>query len=321
MVELAVALPGATHALALGTVPVVVLRGPCGPELLRRHPERAAALLAAAERRYGRGVLAMADRLSRRWARRNHVPYLAELAEVAGLLSAPGAWMLNLCFEWGCTTGIAAAPDGRGVRMMRTLDWPLDGLGKNVVVSRQTGAAGPWFNVTWPGFIGVTTALAPGRFSGALNQAPMTTRGLGLIGDWVVNRWRVWRDGGLPPTLLLRRAFDDCANFDDAVRLLSETPIGLPAIFTLAGRAPVCVTNHWLTPTLGGRPRSRHSHDRLDMMRSRMAAAAEGLAWLEMPILNDTTRLAVTANAATGELTVQGFEAGAPATSVLRLVA
>ncbi|MBI3516831.1 MAG: hypothetical protein HY060_22600 [Proteobacteria bacterium] len=248
--------------------------------------------------------------------------------------------MLNLCFEWGCTTGIAEAPDGRGVRMMRTLDWPLDGLGKNVVVSRQTGAAGPWFNVTWPGFVGVTTALAPGRFSGALNQAPMTTRGLGLIGDWVVNRWRVWRDGGLPPTLLLRRAFDECASFDDAVRLLTETPIGLPAIFTLAGadrtsgvvierlegaahvhRAPVCVTNHWLTPTLGGRPRSRHSHDRLDMMRSRMAAAAEGLAWLEVPILNETTRLAVTANAATGELTVQGFEAGAPATSVLRLVA
>ena len=38
-------------------------------------------------------------------------------------------------------------------------------------------------------------------------------------------------------------------------------------------------------------------------------------------IPDDTTRLAVTANAATGELTVQGFEAGAPATSVLRLVA
>jgi hypothetical protein len=340
MVELAAEAHTAARPPARAAVPVVVLRAPYAPDLLRRYPARAAALLAAAERRYGRGVLAAADRLSRHWARRHRVPYLDELAEVAGLLSRPGAWMLNLCFEWGCTTGIAVAPERRGMVMMRTLDWPLDGLGKQLVVSRQSGPAGPWFNVTWPGFVGVTTALAPGRFSGALNQAPMAKHGLGRIGDWAVNRWRLWRDGRVPPSLLLRRAFEECADFDAAVRLLTETPLALPAIYTLAGadprngvvierleaaahvhRAPVCVTNHWLTPTLGGRPRSRRSRDRLDLMRARLAAAAEGMAWLDVPILNDTTRLAVTANAATGELTVQGFESGAPATSVLRLVA
>ncbi len=224
--------------------------------------------------------------------------------------------------------------------MMRTLDWPLDGLGKQLVVSRQDGPAGTWFNATWPGFVGVTTALAPGRFSAALNQAPMAAHGLGVVGDWLANRWNIWRNGRVPPALLLRRAFDECATFDDAVRLLSETPLSLPAIYSLAGTdaatgvvierletearvhaAPICVTNHWLTPAFGGRPRSRHSRERLDMMRGRMAASAEGMAWLAAPILNDTTRLAVTANAATGELTVQGFENGAPATSVLRLVA
>jgi hypothetical protein len=145
----------------------------------------------------------------------------------------------------------------------------------------------------------------------------------------------------MPPALLLRRVFDECADFEDAVRVLSETPLSLPAIYSLAGaerrrgvvierletsahvhQAPICVTNHWLTAGLTGRPRSVHSRDRLDMMRGRMtAAAADGIAWLAAPILNDTTRLAVTANAATGELTVQGFEGGAPATSVLRLVA
>ena len=326
---------------SLSTVPVLEPTPPYGPGLLRVEPARAAALMRAARRCYGTPFLNLSDALSRRWARRHGVPYLAELDAVAGLISTPGAWMLNLCYEWGCTTGIAEAPDGRGMRMMRTLDWPLDGLGRNVVVSRQAGPAGLWFNVTWPGFVGATTALAPGRFAAALNQAPMATHGLGRIGDWALNRWRVWRSDGIPPALLLRRVFDDCADFEAAVRQLSETKLSLPAIFSLAGterrrgvvierletaahvhQAPICVTNHWLTAGLTGRSRSVHSRDRLDMMRGRMtAAAADGIAWLAAPILNDTTRLAVTANAATGELTVQGFEGGAPATSVLRLVA
>ena len=324
----------------MDAIPLIDIGDGGAPALLRREPARAAALLDSARHTYGGAALAVSDALSRRWAERTAVPYLAEIDHVADLLSRPGAWMLNLCYEWGCTTGIAEAPDGRGAVLMRTLDWPLDGLGRHVVVSRQTGDAGMWFNVTWPGFVGVTTALAPGRFAAALNQAPMTKRGLGLIGDWVVNRWRIWRHGRTPPALLLRRAFDECTSFDDALQLLTETPVSLPAIFTLAGAtpangvvierlesaawvhpAPVCVTNHWLTPGLMGRPRSKDSEDRLAAMRGRLLAVAPGLTWLQAPILNDTTRLAVTANVATGELTVQGFEAGAPATSVLRLVA
>ena len=226
----------------------------------------------------------------------------------------------------GCTIGIAEAPNEGGARMMR--------LGKNVVVTRQTGAAGPWFNVTWPGLVGVTTALAPGRFAGALNQTPTAKHALGRIGDWLVTRWTLWRNGRIAPTLLLRRAFEEAPDFDAAVRLLSETPICRPALYTLAsadpGRgvvierfeitarvhwAPVCVTDP------AGWALSRRSGERVAMMRGRLVAAAQGLAWLEAPILNDTTRLAVTANASTGEITVQGFEHGAPATSVLRLVA
>jgi hypothetical protein len=217
---------------------------------------------------------------------------------------------------------------------------PRDGRGRQFVVARQSGAAGPWFEVTWPSFGGVMTALAPGRFSGALNQAP--SAGLGRIGDWLIERWRVWRRGRVPPGVLLRRAFDECAGFDDAVRLLTETPLCRPAIFALAGSdpadgvvierqeraafvhwAPVCVTNHQLSATLGGRPRWRTggAHDRLDLMRGRMAAVTGGLAWLVAPVRDEASRLAVTANAATGELTVQGFAHGAPSTSVLRLVA
>jgi hypothetical protein len=208
------------------------------------------------------------------------------------------------------------------------------------VVSRQTGAAGVWFNVTWPGFVGAATALAPGRFVGALNQAPRAPHGLARIGSWALGSWQGWRNGRVPPAQLLRRVFDTSATFEDAVRVLTETPISQPAIFTLAGaepargvvierletaaqvhRAPVCVTNRWLASGLIGRVRSVHGRDQLDMMRGRMAASADGIAWLATPMLGDATRLAVTANAATGQLTVQGFEDGAPTISVLRLVA
>jgi hypothetical protein len=224
--------------------------------------------------------------------------------------------------------------------MTRLFDWPLDRLGRNLVVSRQTGAAGLWFNVTWPGAVGAATALAPGRFAGALNQAPRARHPLGRIGGWARARWHVWRNGRVSPAQLLRRVFDSSATFEEAVRLLTETPISQPAIFTLAGaepargvvierqetmaqvhRAPVCITNRWLAHGLIGRARSVHGRDRLDMMRGRMAASADGIAWLATPMLGSATRLAVTANAATGELTVQGFEGGAPVTSVLRLVA
>jgi len=248
--------------------------------------------------------------------------------------------MPDFCYQGCSTAGIAEAPDGQGMRMIRTLDWPLDRLGRNVVVSRQSGGAGVWFNVTWPGFVGATTALAPGRFAGALNQAPSARHGVALVGDWAARRWNRWRNGRVPPGLLLHQVFDECTSFEEAVRVLTETPISLPAIYTLAGaapsrgvvierqettaqvhQAPVCVTNHWLTEGLTGRPRSVHSRDRLDILRGRMAASADGIAWLAAPILDDATRLVVTANAATGQLTVQEYEDGAPVTSVLRLVA
>ena len=37
-------------------------------------------------------------------------------------------------------------------------------------------AAGEFFNVTWPGYVGVLTALAPDRFGASINQAPLRRR-------------------------------------------------------------------------------------------------------------------------------------------------
>lgn len=295
-------------------------------------------LFAAGQNDYGRLFMALGDRMSRRWLARTGNPYLGELDDIAAVAGRPGTHLLNLSYEWFCTSGVSADPSGVGSRMMRTLDWPLEGLGRTVVVARQDSAAGPYLNVTWPGFVGVATAMAPGRFSAAFNQAPMRRGGRSLASDWLSNRLGVWRSRGLPPSHLLRRVFDECGSYAEARARLCETPICLPALFVLSGahaeegcvierletraivhETPRCVANHWLSPGLDGDPRGFESHERRAAMERSYKTAGDGFSWLVRPIVNDCTRVAVVANAAAGRLDVQGWEADGPATAVFRL--
>jgi hypothetical protein len=218
--------------------------------------------------------------------------------------------------------------------MRRTLDWPFHGLGRTVVVAHEDSPAGPFLNVTWPGAVGVLTAMAPGRFSAAINQPPMIRRGLTIVGDWLAQRARLWRSTALPPMHLLRRVATAARSYAEARAMLVETPLALPAFFTLSGIAPdegcvierleeraevhdgagVCVANDWIA---AGMPRGRA---RLGQNAERRAALAcardEGgvFGWLQPPVLNDKTRLAVVANSATGDLAVLGLERDGPAT-------
>ena len=76
---------------------------------------------------------------------------------------------------------------------------------------------------------------------------------------------RVWRSRALPPADLLRLACDRCDTYEDAKRVLGETPLCLPALCALAdvrpgdGRIierlsdgaaaremPAAIANHWL---------------------------------------------------------------------------
>ena len=50
-----------------------------------------------------------------------------------------GGWFMNMSYEWGCTTGVAAEPGGQGMRLLRTLDWPFHGMGREVVVAVTNG--------------------------------------------------------------------------------------------------------------------------------------------------------------------------------------
>jgi hypothetical protein len=287
-------------------------------------------------------LLRWADRYAETSLRQACNPYLAELDAVARLLGQPGAYALNFSFELGCTTACRSPGDGAAVQLYRTLDWPFR-LARNVVVARHVPPTGAYHSITWPGFLGVLTAVAPHRFAAAINQPPMAYSfdrvSLGLPIDWMVNRWRVRNATALPPAHLLRQAFERCVSYTEAKAMLTTTPVCIPVIYTLTGvmpdegciierrerdalvhAAPVCITNHWLTNRFRGRPRGRNSHRRLAAMRTALPSlGTQPLSWLRPPVLNALTRVAAELDANTGSLTVQGWHGTAPQTRMLML--
>ena len=321
---------------ALPSIPVLDIPAGQEPALvsLAAEPERLALLLKTARRTYTPWGVKVADALSRSWSARSASPYAQVVGRVGEAMGRPGAFLLNYSYEWGCTTGAADDPAAGGVTLSRTLDWPFDGLGQALIVVRQTAAAGAYLSVTWPGFAGVLTGMAPGRFAAAINQPPLPLPGWGRAVGWLTARARVRRSTALPPDHLLRLVFETCADFDAAAALIRATPLCMPAIFTLAGTEPgqtlviertetaafhpasPIAANHWSSrPGPAGKPRNASS-------LPRHAAMARGGPdwspdWPRPPVLQPDTRLAMRANPRTGRLMVQGWEKTGPATAVL----
>src|SRR5215475_10613329 len=92
----------------LPEIPLIEVGALPALELIRAEPARTAALIAAAQRRYTRLGIALADRSSRRWLERSRNPYLPEIRAVADAVGMRGAYLLNLNHEWACTTGVAS---------------------------------------------------------------------------------------------------------------------------------------------------------------------------------------------------------------------
>jgi len=331
-------------------IPYVDLGGYTPLELLFLHRRSALALAEGAKRTSGEasrlaGALAMpwTDRASRRWLEKAGNPYLREIEAMAEALDLPGVYTLNLCFEWGCTSGVWRSEGNPFLR--RVLDWPFPALGEHTVVAHQKGQAGDFLNVTWPGLSGVLQGVAPGRFAAAINQAPMRRRGAGLAGDWALGRVAVGRNFALPPSHLLRRTFETAPDYSQAKAMLCTTPIAVPAIFVLSGMRSgegcviertedavgvremadrhVCATNHFESHLndagQGWRPRPIDSSGRL--VYARTLGPAMDLSWFAPPIANVNSRLVLTANAAKGSLMVMGTAGATPVTEVLHLPA
>jgi hypothetical protein len=326
---------------ALPSIPVLEVPYGMEPALFsaRRHPERLALLLGSASRTYTPIGLWTADRLTRTWAARAAGGYSAAVRAVDVEMGHPGAFLLNHSYEWGCTSAALADPLHGGNTLLRTLDWPFDGLGRALVVNRWDGGCGPCLGVTWPGLVGVLTGLAPGRFAAAINQPPLPLPGWGKAAGWVAARVRVAGSSAPSPTHVLREAFDRCRTFAEAKALIEGAPLCLPAIFTLAGPGPgeavviertrseaflppvPVAANHWtgaLAPE--GRPRNASSLDRHAAMRGVAARRPDwALGWLLPPIVQPDTRVAVMANPSSGRLLVQGWEREGPVTAILEV--
>jgi hypothetical protein len=331
----------------LPAIPLIDLRdgGPVGHA--ERNAVAARALRDACLKFFPRAALPFVpafDRISQRWLERSRSPYLAEIARIAEALGFSGVWLLNASYQWGCT---ARASDEAGVPwLLRTLDWPFHGLGRHAEVARMHGPAGDFLSVTWPGYVGALTALAPSRFAACANQAPMRRR---TMHRWLRpldlarNDYAVWRsDDLMPPDQLLRQTFELCADFAAARRMLEGTPVSRPVIYVLVGCATGerCViertetgfltrdndtsaANDWLPhrPGWEGRIGTRRFltdsfDDAAKYSRARREALvgwtgtcdAPGFAWVREPVLNPYTRLAVAMCPARGVLRAVGYE-------------
>jgi hypothetical protein len=283
------------------------------------------------------------DGVARRWLTRSRSPYVPEIAQIAASLGFPGVWFLNGSYIWGCTS--LACEEAGSAWLARTLDWPFAGLGRHVEVAQMQGPAGEFFSVTWPGYAGALTAMAPGRFSACLNQAPLRRRTrhpwLRLF-DFVANALNTWTIHHIPPDQLLRQAFETCENYAEARRMLETEPVARPVIYTLAGCAPgercvierteeafvthendTCAANDWVVSRPDWEARIIASHlftssaeEAMQRSRARRDALAgfegsvseAGFDWVTPPVLNPYTRIAAVMCAARGILRVAGYE-------------
>jgi hypothetical protein len=272
------------------------------------------------------------DRVAARWLKSSVSAYREELEHVAHILGFPGTMTLNMSYLFACTTRASLGPDGAPL-LRRSLDWPFGGLGRCVEIAWQAGPAGEFYNATWPGAVGVLSAMAPGRFCAVINQGPMRrrTRSFALAPiDAAMNIANaLMREDGWPPDHLLRYAFETCSDFEEAIALLAREPLARPALFTVAGvapheiaiverteraahvlRGPAVVANDWQTPRAGwnGRMGLQNNEDRKASIRATEPDAAL-FSWVVPPVLNPTTRLVVEMSAAgEGKLVARGYE-------------
>jgi hypothetical protein len=331
----------------LKDIPVIDLRDGGPPRHAQQSAQQARALRDACLGFFPPAALPLVPALdwaSRRWLTRSRSPYLPEIAQIAAELDFSGVWLLNASYQWGCTS-LACEQDGMPW-LIRTLDWPFVGLGRYAAVAQMRGGCGDFLSVTWPGYAGALTAMAPSRFAACVNQAPMRRRTAHRWlrpYDFAANAIAIWQsDGLMPPDQLLRRTFEVCEDFDAARRMLETTPVACAVIYTLIGCAANerCViertendfimreeetsaANDWVPCRDGweGRIGTRrfltssfadaasYSRARRESLKTWDGAlSAPSFDWVREPVLNPYTRLAVAMCPATGLLRAIGYD-------------
>ncbi|PKU25064.1 carcinine hydrolase/isopenicillin-N N-acyltransferase family protein [Telmatospirillum siberiense] len=307
-------------------IPVIDIGTGGASALAKSCPEQVTELRLAMRRRFGALGLRLGDVATRSWLRRSENPFLAEFESLAELWNGAGVYILNAMSDFSSTS--AAVTDHQGYfRLVRVVDWRVEGAGRNLVLARQRGAAGAFLALTWPGMVGVISAMAKGRFAAALNQPPQAIHRLGKRGDWLINRVELSRHGGLPADHLLRQVFETAPDFVTARQMLCDTPLAASAIFTLVGvkpgegcviertrteaavrPGPAAAANHWCQMPLAGHAIGKDSAGRQRAMERLLNYPPARLTWLAPPVLNKDTRVAMVADPLAGTLVAQGWD-------------
>lgn len=175
---------------------------------------------------------------------------MSEMTGLAEHLGVPLARVLagnlyydTLKFMWGCTA--FAVDTDTGPIHARNLDWSTKDrlLNDSTFVTRFLNApSGEFLTIGWPGFIGVLSAVAPGRFAITLNAVLSDDPPLVAC----------------PVVFLLRQVLEEASTFEAAVEALSSTPIASDCLLLVSGarRSQMVVIER--TPT---RHAIRYPHD------------------------------------------------------------
>jgi hypothetical protein len=354
----------ASHRGSIAEIPLLEVGAQASAAMCRDDLARLEALVRAALSRRSHFLLpyvtGWVDKISCVWLARQISPYLEEISHVARLLGRPGAFFLNAVYEWSCSTSLGPDPSGEGARMIRVLDWGLAGMGKHAVIARHATPHGPFYNATWPGYAGVVNAMAPGRFSAAINQAPrVPITGFAPLDDMITRLKLFAARDTILASHLLRRVFETAPDYDAAVAMLADTEVQLaaPALFSLSGLAPdegcvveafgrmrrvhrateasgaiVGIANQWLSPDLKGRARNHSiteapalAPEANNALRRRIVCrfqegAFRGSDDLVEPVLNSMTVMVMIANAASGTMSIETLDPP-PGAILPRLVA
>lgn len=281
------------------------------------------------------------DALAHEWLRRNPTSYLSEIESVADHLNLDGAYALNLAYEVDFLCTAHVGEDSTKVPIIRrTLDWGFPAMGRHVLVAKRKERAGEYFDVTWPGLAGTLTAMAPGRFALALNQAPLFMGWTNWeFGAELRNTLRVlFMKNRTPPLQLLRRICDEAGSFDEALDMLKSANVTKGCLISIIGPAsgqmarveigkddtPPIVThgagafaNNWLEPDERWRGRAcaieadprADSATRREIIELRAGVSNAPFDWVAWPVLNRYTCIAVEMSVGQGFLRVIGLEA------------
>lgn len=141
-------------------------------------------------------------------------------------VSAGTATMLNCLYELShlpfcCTAGIRRL-DGYGLVHVRTLDWPIAGMGRATRLFRFRRGSREFLSIGVPGQVGILSGMLPKGYSVTINWAP---------------------PAGLPtfdfgPSFLLRDVLESCDSYSAAVEVLARTSLSASVFFTVCGVEP-----------------------------------------------------------------------------------